>query len=375
MEIDKIKRVVLGKASWEEREGVRLWMEGSKAREIFLHDAKRYNEDGLSGNEEESRRIERMWKRVAPSREKRRRYTSWHKCVVAACVTVVIGLALWRGYKKGGCVGVEKPLVANTKGVKLVLPDGSSHDMSGKTLKEDIPGFKMNTTGTIQGLTQVSDTLYPVMEYNEIIVPRGGEYALTLSDGTIVILNSETRIRFPNRFLGSERKVFLSGEAYFDVARDANHPFLVEFQGGKVKVLGTQFNVQACLGQNILTTLVSGKVEVFSGRDSVVLHPGELCEISLGTRSIAVREADMMSVLAWKNGEFIFKDVSMDQIVREFSRWYDTEIEYDSLGLQDMKFHVYMDRTKTLKEALQVISRMEHVTYELNGKKIIIKKR
>ena len=213
------------------------------------------------------------------------------------------------------------------------------------------------------------------MEYNEIIVPRGGEYALTLSDGTIVILNSETRIRFPNRFLGSERKVFLSGEAYFDVARDANHPFLVEFQGGKVKVLGTQFNVQACLGQNILTTLVSGKVEVFSGRDSVVLHPGELCEISLGTRSIAVREADMMSVLAWKNGEFIFKDVSMDQIVREFSRWYDTEIEYDSLGLQDMKFHVYMDRTKTLKEALQVISRMEHVTYELNGKKIIIKKR
>ena len=208
MEIDKIKRVVLGKASWEEREGVRLWMEGSKAREIFLHDAKRYNEDGLSGNEEESRRIERMWKRVAPSREKRRRYTSWHKCVVAACVTVVIGLALWWGYKKGGCVGVEKPLVANTKGVKLVLPDGSSHDMSGKTLKEDIPGFKMNTTGTIQGLTQVSDTLYPVMEYNEIIVPRGGEYALTLSDGTIVILNSETRIRFPNRFLARNGKYF-----------------------------------------------------------------------------------------------------------------------------------------------------------------------
>ena len=149
------------------------------------------------------------------------------------------------------------------------------------------------------------------MEYNEIIVPRGGEYTLTLVDGTTVILNSETRMRFPNTFVGTERKIFLSGEAYFDVARDENRPFLVEFQGGKVKVLGTRFNVQAYLGQNTFATLVSGKVEISSGRDSVVLHPGELCEISSVDRMLSVREADMMSVLAWKNGEFVFKDASL----------------------------------------------------------------
>ena len=92
-----------------------------------------------------------------------------------------------------------------------------------------------------------------------------GEYSLRLADGTTVILNSETRIRFPNSFIGTERKIFLSGEAYFNVARDETRPFLVEFLGGSVRVLGTQFNVKAYMGQNIFATLVSGKVEVIAG--------------------------------------------------------------------------------------------------------------
>lgn len=378
MEIDKIRRVVSGKASEEEREDVRVWMEGAEERKRFLKDAEEYYRGKVLGIGEESRRVARMWQRVSQSRKKRRMVVLRRWISVAACVIAVAGLILWwETLKEENVLKRVQPLeVAHAKGVKLILPDGSSHELSSsETIQADVPGFEVKATSSVQGQKQFVDTLSePVVEYNEIIVPRGGEYTLTLVDGTTVILNSETRMRFPNTFVGTERKIFLSGEAYFDVTRDENRPFLVEFQGGKVKVLGTQFNVQAYLGQNTFATLVSGKVEVSSGRDSVVLHPGELCEIASVDRTLSVREADMMSVLAWKNGEFVFKDASLEQIVRALSRWYDTEIEYDASELQDMKFHIYMDRAKTLEEALQVISRMGEVTYEIVGEKVIIKK-
>ena len=380
MEIDKIKRVVSGKASEEEREDVRVWMEGAEERKRFLKDAEEYYRGGVSGIGEESRRVERMWQRMALPRKKQW-MVAWRRWVaVAACVAGVVGAVLWMETIKEKEVG-EKILpleVAHSKGVKLILPDGSTHEITReKALSMKTSGFEVNMeSATVLEKREIdNEQVAPVVEYSEIVVPRGAEYSLVLSDGTTVILNSETRMRFPNTFTGTERKIFLSGEAYFDVARDESRPFLVEFQGGKVKVLGTRFNVQAYLGQNTFATLVSGKVAVSSGRDSVVLHPGELCEIATTDRTLSVREADMMSVLAWKNGEFVFKDASMEQIVKELSRWYDTEIEYDASGLRGMKFHIYMDRAKTLEEALQVISRMGEVTYEMDGKKVIIKKR
>ncbi len=380
MEIDKIRRVVSGKASEEEREDVRVWMEGAEERKRFLKDAEEYYRGKVLGIEEESRRVERMWQRMALPRKKQR-MVAWRRWVaVAACVASVVGAVLWMETIKEKEAG-EKILpleVAHSKGVKLILPDGSTHEITGeKALSMKIPGFEVNMeSATVQEKREIdNEQVAPVVEYSEIVVPRGAEYSLILSDGTTVILNSETRMRFPNTFTGTERKIFLSGEAYFDVVRDENHPFLVEFQGGNIRVLGTQFNVKAYMGQNTFATLVSGKVEVSSGRDSVLLQPGELCEIATADRSLSVREADLMAVLAWKNGEFVFKNALLNQVMDELARWYDAEIVCESSELQGMRFHIYMDRTKTLEEALQVISKMGDITYEIAGKKVIIKKR
>ena len=237
MEIDKIRRVVSGKASEEEREDVRVWMEGAEERKRFLKDAEEYYRGKVLGIGEESRRVARMWQRVSQSRKKRRMVVLRRWISVAACVTAVAGLILWwETLKEENVLKRVQPLeVAHAKGVKLILPDGSSHELSSsETIQADVPGFEVKATSSVQGQKQFVDTLSePVVEYNEIIVPRGGEYTLTLVDGTTVILNSETRMRFPNTFVGTERKIFLSGEAYFDVARDENRPFLVEFQGGK----------------------------------------------------------------------------------------------------------------------------------------------
>lgn len=374
MEIDKIKRVALGQASKREQEEVNVWVEGSEERKRLLADAKLFYGREMLGEDEISDRVERMWNRRRVLVGKRRAMTWLRRVGVAACVIGIAGIALWFA----GETGNEKKnfVVANHKEVCLILPDGSAHGLStsGKEAV-NIPGFRINREGTVQENGAVSQNAdITNLEYNEIVVPRGGEYSLTLADGTVMRLNSDTRVRFPNTFAGEERRVFLVGEAYFEVARDTSRPFLVEFSEGVVQVLGTHFNVKARREQSAFATLVSGKVKVSSGKDSVVLKPGEYCEIKAGNRQLSVHEADMMSVLAWKNGEFVFKDASLEHVMNELACWYDMDVVYASDDLKGIKLHIYMNRTQTLEEALEIMSKMGNVIYQVQGRKIIVKK-
>ena len=153
---------------------------------------------------------------------------------------------------------------------------------------------------------------------------------MVLADGTRVMLNAETRLRFPEAFGDGERRVFLEGEAYFEVAKERERPFWVDFREGTVRVLGTQFNVKAYGGEEAVATLVHGKVEVARGQEAVVLQPGEQCRIAAGeAHALIVGKADLMSTLAWKNGEFVFKDASLEQVIDELARWYNVEMMYD----------------------------------------------
>ena len=374
MEIDKIKRVALGQASKREQEEVNVWVEGSEERKRLLADAKLFYGREMLGEDEISDRVERMWNRRRVLVGKRRAMTWLRRVGVAACVIGIAGIALWFA----GETGNEKKnfVVANHKEVCLILPDGSAHGLStsGKEAV-NIPGFRVNREGTVQENGAVSQNAdITNLEYNEIVVPRGGEYSLTLADGTVMRLNSDTRVRFPNTFAGEERRVFLVGEAYFEVARDTSRPFLVEFSEGVVQVLGTHFNVKARREQSAFATLVSGKVKVSSGKDSVVLKPGEYCEIKAGNRQLSVHEADMMSVLAWKNGEFVFKDASLEHVMNELACWYDMDVVYASDDLKGIKLHIYMNRTQTLEEALEIMSKMGNVIYQVQGRKIIVNK-
>jgi len=373
MEIDKIKRVALGQATWEEQEEVRAWAEMSGERERLLADAKAFYERELPDDREIAEKVESMWRRRRVTWRKQRSMT-WQRWMgIAASVIVVAGIAFWMLGKNEN--DDRNLVVADHKEVCLILPDGSAHGLStsGSTTV-NIPGFRVNREGTIQenGMagTDVGD-----VKYNEIVVPRGGEYSLTLADGTVMKLNSDTRVKFPNSFIGTERRVFLDGEAYFEVARDEARPFLVEFSEGVVQVLGTHFNVKARREQNAFTTLVSGKVQVSSGNDSVVLKPGEYCEINAENQQLSVHEADLMTVLAWKNGEFVFKDASLEHVMNELAAWYDMEVVYASEEVKHQKLHIYMDRTRTLEEALQVMAKMGNITYQIQGKKVTIRKR
>ncbi|MDE7373720.1 MAG: FecR domain-containing protein, partial [Odoribacter sp.] len=265
-----------------------------------------------------------------------------------------------------------QPLVA---AVQLVLPDGRCYELTDEGTVQEIVAVaeKRNAFDSHEQQFSADTTVAPVVEYGEIIVPKGKGYTLKLADRSVVTLNAESRIKFPTRFTEAERRIVLNGEAYFDVARDEAHPFVVEFAEGAVRVLGTEFNIKAYEGQHTCATLVEGRVEVLAADETVVLQPGELCEIL--PEGLSVCEADLMSVLAWKNGEFVFKEASWQQVAEELERWYDVEMVYDVAEMADMKLHIYMERPETLAEALEVIARIARFDYSVQGRKVIINKR
>ena len=223
----------------------------------------------------------------------------------------------------------------------------------------------MDTGGVIRQEAVASGPGGDTVRYGEIMVPRGGEYRMVLADGTRVMLNAETRLRFPEAFGDGERRVFLEGEAYFEVAKERERPFWVDFREGTVRVLGTQFNVKAYGGEEAVATLVHGKVEVARGQEAVVLQPGEQCRIAAGeAHALIVGKADLMSTLAWKNGEFVFKDASLEQVIDELARWYNVEMMYDHSLFRESRVHIYMNRSQTLDEALDMLSKAWNIRYE-----------
>lgn len=375
MEIEwkKIKRTALDEASEQEKQEVSVWKEGNERRERFYEDATTFYREGVGVDDPSRVEIERAWHKV-------RQRTRKHRHLPRRVAGWIAGAAVFTGLFFGirllmTDADPQAPLMVNTTktaGVRLVLSDGTTHIMEAeKSAVLDVPGFEMKENGLKQlGQKQAMVSGKKELTYSEVIVPRGAEYQLTLADGTRVILNSESRIRFPDEFQTNERRVYLHGEAYFQVARDESCPFLVEAEAVTVKVLGTEFNVKAYRGNDVSTTLVTGRVSVAVGADSLVLNPGQLCEMK--DHTLTVREADLVSVLAWKNGEFVFKDVTLEEMMNEFSRWYDMEIEYEAENLKTDRYYIYVERSKTLEEVLDKVALTGKIKYKIHGKKVIV---
>ncbi len=177
--------------------------------------------------------------------------------------------------------------------------------------------------------------------YNAITVPRGGEYKVTLSDGTQVWLNSDSHIKYPMHFPEGERRVLLRGEAYFDVATDTGSPFVVETELQTLEVLGTEFSVYAYPDDpRTLTTLIEGSVRV-AGKvtaESVVLAPGEQAQLDAAGQSLSVARVDVRNFTVWREGLINIQNNSLEQVLDKLSRWYDVKFVMTDGGLEDMAF-------------------------------------
>jgi len=205
--------------------------------------------------------------------------------------------------------------------------------------------------------------------YNTAATPQGGQYQFILSDGTKVWLNAASSIKYPVVFNGSERRVELTGEAYFEVAHNDKKPFKVISNGQTVEVLGTHFNINAYNdGQAIKTTLLEGSVKVSAEGVSNIIKPGQQARFEHG--SINLTNVDLDEVVAWKNGFFFFEENNIQEVMRQLSRWYGVEIKYEG-QLPSRRFSGEISRNVNLSEILDILS-FKKIHCKINGKTIIV---
>lgn len=201
--------------------------------------------------------------------------------------------------------------------------------------------------------------------------PKGNTAKLRLTDGTTVLLNSGSSITYPSAFGLSERNVQITGELYFEVARDENKPFVVSAGNTAVKVLGTAFNVTANPAANgVYTTLVEGSVEVTSKRGKTVLVPGTQAVVN-HQGNISIGDARMRDVLAWKEGYFSFNDYNIDQVMEQLERWYDIEELHIETRTDDL-FVASIIRTRRLSELLEHLERISSYKFKIEGRRVTV---
>jgi transmembrane sensor len=210
------------------------------------------------------------------------------------------------------------------------------------------------------------------MMYNTIRTPRGGQYEVVLPDGTHAWLNSASSLRFPATFSGPKREVTLTGQGYFEVAKNKEHPFIVHTGATDIKVLGTSFDIMAYGDEpESNTTLVDGAVIVNSQGEEQLLRPGEQAHLDLASQKMGVRKADVEEVIAWKNGKFQFGKSSIKTIMRQIARWYDVEIEYKG-DLSGLLLSGIISRKGDVTELLDALEETGDVHFTTENSKIIV---
>ena len=256
----------------------------------------------------------------------------------------------------------------------LTLSNGKVIPLQGETkmviseTNGKVVGYNESNHLVYENNRQIS---YVVPLYNKITVPRGGEYTITLSDGTRVWLNADSKLEYPVSF-SSIRNVKLEGEAYFEVAHDKHSPFVVYSRNIKVQVLGTKFNVNSYDPEHVFVTLAEGKVSVSSPYESNILLPGDQAEISTTQALSDVKKVNVNIYTSWVTGTFEFNDTPMEDIVTQLSLWYNVNITFASPELKQTTFTGAILKSKSLGYALELIQRVSNINFEKKGDVIVV---
>ena len=312
-------------------------------------------------------------------RKSRRMTLRWS---VAASVILLIGLFVgrmvneWRDLDEMRMLAETERIVPGVK-AELILSTGERVVLNQQRVS--IEG--VNETGiqndSVTGLNYTTAKVQgEELVYNTMRIPVGGFYQLALSDGSKVWLNSMTELRFPVAFTGEERKVYLTGEAYFEVAPDSKHPFIVVTEEGmEVKVYGTEFNMSTYQHGVVQTVLVSGKVGIrvnATGKE-VMLAPKQMAEYSEKTGMVRVEEADPYRYIAWKDGEFVFERETIEEIMERLGRWYDVKVFYENESLKQKRFTGVIGRYENIEQVLRLIEGPATLRFEVKGNVVTVK--
>ena len=266
--------------------------------------------------------------------------------------------------------GGNRAVLTLANGKKIGLTDAKNTELA----KES--GISITKTADGQLIYKISEETPAENKesYNSIETPKGGQYELQLSDGTKVWLNAASSLKYPSGFgLAKERKVELTGEAYFEVASNKAVPFIVYQHNQVIEVLGTHFNINSYADEPVIrTTLLEGSIKLSQtgGARATILKPGQ--QAVLHDRQLKIKEVDPMESIGWKNGEFLFKDEDFHATMRKIARWYDVEIIYDASAPQD--FIGGSLRRRSISAALTLIELTGKVHFKIEGRRVTVTK-
>lgn len=213
----------------------------------------------------------------------------------------------------------------------------------------------------------------PEVQYNTLVVPRGGEFSLVLADGTKVWLNADSELKYPVQFVGETREVSVKGEAYFEVTKQEGKPFIVKTSLGNITVLGTQFNVSIYPGkETLVTTLVEGKVSCnLPDGENAILKPNQQLLIAKDGK-YSVKTVNTKYYTCWKDGNFLFEEMRLEDILEQLSRWYDIHIFYSNEEVKDLHFSGDLSRFKNIDTFIEMFKKSSDVKLTLQGKTLTV---
>ena len=310
-------------------------------------------------------------------RRRKRRFLISMARVAAVALPFVMAVVLYVGLNREEEQTLRPSLASNilpgTSKAVLTLANGQMIPLGKETTDSTIitDGTQISASGS--GITYADGGESEAVVYNKLDIPRGGEFCLTLSDGTRVWLNSETSIQYPVVFGTKERRVFIQGEAYFEVAKDAKKPFTVQFMSSSVTVLGTSFNIRAYPEEKqSQTTLAEGSVRIYSPGSSMLLKPGEQAEVKALSGEMVKKEVEVKTFTSWKDGRFVFEQEPLENIMRTLERWYDIRVIFRDEGAKRISLSGNLKRYGDFSQVMNMLQMTGDVRFELHGNDVYI---
>lgn len=303
---------------------------------------------------------------------------NWKNWVAAASLLIAVGVGAT--YVVNRELPTEPQTVTVVSQIKEISPAVSGAILTLSDGSEIVLDSLGNTQIAQQSNTTISNQSGQLVYksnkgsstvYNTLSTPKAQKYSLQLADGTKVWLNASSSIKFPTAFSGSTRQVSITGEAYFEVSPDKRRPFTVDVKGMQIEVLGTHFNVNSYSDEEVIrTTLLEGSVVINQNRKSKKLYPGQQATVnSIGDINLE-KNVNLSQVMSWKNGLFYFENSSLQEVMRELSRWYDVEVVYVN-GIPDRNFEGEIQRNLKLSEVLRILE-LNKVKFKVEGRTVLI---
>ena len=366
-----IKRLSEEHLSKEESVFFDKWYQNSSNREYY-NDLLKIRSGIIASQVKERIDKRKAWNQVHPARK-----ISLIRTLLKFAAIMILPLSLGvflliRENKQEKVVYAEVPVQPGRKQAVLTLSSGQQVMLADTIVHVNEKGMVISNFPDKELVYKImNDTMKTETIYNTVTVPRGGEYKLVLADGTIVWLNSDSHIRYPVTFSGNTRQVELEGEAYFEVAKDVEKPFIVRMNEYNVRVTGTQFNVRNYLNESLATTLVEGGVQIERKGKVDRLRPGQ--QAVLENNEIRIRVVNVEEQVAWKHGAFGFTQCRLENIMEELARWYDVDVFYMNQQVKDYHFSAWFKRSSSINEVINILEKTKKISLDLKGRILTVK--